>query len=304
MVKRILSEEILGGIKEKYNKPLRGVEFPYKGFEGMSFKMGYHTVVASPPASGKSEFILSTLLKIMERDGSRSLIFSPEMGDASEITATMVTMLTGKTIYYDKHRELIIDDEIKPILSWLDDHVFIIEAEKTLTIEDIYEQYEKAVLEFGFIDYIVVDNLNDLKEPIDANGRQDLGIEQMMSFVRMKNKMYNCHTIMVTHSSHQGAPITKNGIRFYPPITPEEIRGGRATYRKGYLMLTLWRPPYGLNDEDGVPYEKNEVHVIVLKGKPNGTATKGFVAKLYYDYKKISFEEENPNRTIRVAMKK
>lgn len=298
--KRIGSHEILSNIKESYNTPLRGVEFPYEDFTGMSFKMGYHTIIASPPASGKSEFILSTLLKIMARDGSKAFIFSPEMGSSSELTATLVTMLTGKTIYEDKYRPLISSEEYLSVITWLDEHVIILEPDYTIDIEGIYEQYDLACGEFGHMDYIVIDNLNDIREPIDASGRQDLGIEMMLSYVRNQNRIRNCHTIMVTHSSHQGSPVVKGGIRFYPPITPEEIRGGRATYRKGYLMLTLWRPPYGLNDEEGRPYEKNEVKVIVLKGKPNGTALKGFEATLYYNYKNMNFSTENPFRTITV----
>lgn len=294
--KRVTNSEILEGIKELYNKPLRGVELPYPNFDGLSFKMGYHTILAAPPASGKSEWILSTLLKIMERDGSKAFIFSPEMGDSSEIVATFITMMSGKTIYNDGYRELISTEEVRKYLKWLNEHVIILEPENAIDIYELYEEYDKAVKEFGEIDYIVIDNLNDIKEPLGEHGRQDLGVEEMMSFVRGKNAQYKCHTIMVTHSSHQGSPITKGGIRFYPPITPEEVRSGRAIYRKAYLMLTLWRPPFGLNDEDGVPFEKNEVRVIVLKGKPNGTALKGFEGTLYYDYKSITFSTINKHR--------
>lgn len=273
-----------------------GVPTRYKSFgDNITYKVGYHCTVASPPASGKSYFVLSELVSLAERFESKSLVFSPEMGDKAEITALLIHLKSGKTIYEIEGIEKIGEEELDLCLRWLNNHFIIIDSNKTLTLEDIYEQHQMAQDEYKIkLNYIVIDNANDLKEPEYGSQRQDLNVETMYSNIRRFNKERQCYTFILTHSSSQGPPIVQNGIKYYLPIGPREVRSGEAIFRKSFLFLALWRPPYGLEDEQGIPYQENEVHVIVLKAKPANTAKKGFVGKLFFDWKKARYSEDSP----------
>jgi hypothetical protein len=47
-------------------------------------------------------------------------------------------------------------------------------------------------------------------------------------------------------------------------------------------MISVWRPPFKLKDENGEPYEENEVHLTIQKYKPKGVGKRG-TCKLYFD---------------------
>ena len=56
-------------------------------------------------------------------------------------------------------------------------------------------------------------------------------------------------------------------------------------------MLSVWRPPAGIVDEEtGEPYLDNEVHIIIQKFKPKGVGKRGTV-KLYFDAEKNRYYE-------------
>lgn len=294
-------EDLREGINTLKNSTMEGIPSSYKGFgNSITYKPGYHCIIAAHPTSGKSEWVLSEVANLAERDGAKTLIFSPEMGSAEEIVAILVQKLTGKTLYLGEYQ--IEDTLLERVLHYIDRHFFILDSEdRAFDMNEIYAQYDLLVEHLSkdlpkgqkaTVEYIIIDNLNDIEEPL-VDGRQDLGIEQMLTSVRRYNKPRNCFTFMVTHSSSQGKPIEKSGVRFYPRITQEEIRGGRAIYRKAYLLLTLWRPPPGL-EEDGVVFLENEVRVIVLKGKPHGTAERGFEGRLFYTFANRGFTDIVP----------
>lgn len=288
--------ECVEGVNELKGKRVAGVPTEFTSFgDNITYKLGYHCIVAAAPASGKSFWVLHTCLHLADKENYKILVYSPEMGDRFEITALLVHMKSGKSIYDISGVERISDDELMACLKWLNNHFIIIDGDKNYSMQDIYDEFHAVEKELNCkLHVIIVDNLNDIKEPIDANGRQDLGVEMMLSEARRFNKKNNCYTFFVTHSASQGQPITQNGVTYYNPITPRQIRSGEAIYRKSFLLLTLWRPPFGLQDEDGRPYERNETHIIVLKGKPANTATKGFVGKIFFDANRYRFTDQPP----------
>jgi hypothetical protein len=64
-----------------------------------------------------------------------------------------------------------------------------------------------------------------------------------------------------------------------------DIAGGMQWSRKGMMIVNVWRCPYGLEDEQGVPYEPNQVKISVVKAKPKAV---GSVGSLYMYYDKIT----------------
>jgi hypothetical protein len=54
--------------------------------------------------------------------------------------------------------------------------------------------------------------------------------------------------------------------------------------------INLWRPPIGMLDENGMPFEDNITLVHIEKAKPKGVAKKG-QTKLFFDWKKNRYYE-------------
>lgn len=267
-----------------------------------TYKPGFFTIVAGPPASGKTDLVFKEVMTFIERDDAKVLIFSPETGTKGEVIAQFMTVRVGGTIY-EGSRDRITEEQMDEFLDMYNDNLFVIDDDGTndgYSIEDIFKISDELSKEVGHIDYIVVDNLNDIKEPPVANGRQDLALEKMYVDIRRHCRKSDNHLIAVTHSSNQGKPAeiktAKGLIRYYPPITVREIRGGEANHRKGYNIITLWRPVEGLECPiTGREYDNNETHIRVLKAKPKGAAIAHSTAVMFYNPKFSSLQYLNPN---------
>jgi hypothetical protein len=61
-----------------------------------------------------------------------------------------------------------------------------------------------------------------------------------------------------------------------------DIAGGMQWSRKGMMIVNVWRCPYGLEDENGIPYEPNQVKISIVKAKPKIVGNLGYVY-MYYD---------------------
>src|SRR5680860_864021 len=63
------------------------------------------------------------------------------------------------------------------------------------------------------------------------------------------------------------------------------MAGGQVWFRKGMLMLMLWRPPVGWKDPKTMveTVYDNELIVKVAKSKPKGVSENG-TYKIYFDH--------------------
>jgi hypothetical protein len=263
-------------VKELRNKDFKGADAGFASAKDyISFKKGSYTIIAAAPTSGKSEYVFETALNLAIEHGWTGALFMPESGDTDEVIAELCHKFVKKPFYNGKANSMT-DDELNQAFEYLDRHLVIIECSADVSVVDILELVKEIEREDGVhIDFTVIDNLNDTREDLhETTGRQDLYTEKQMTDVRRDAQINNRHHILVTHASRQ-IPITQNGITFYPPISPNDVRSGTAIYRKAMQYISLWRPPYGLNDASGMPYEMNEVHVFVLKSKPKGVGRKG-----------------------------
>ena len=81
-----------------------------------------------------------------------------------------------------------------------------------------------------------------------------------------------------------------SGRMYYPPASFREVAGGQSWARKGMGMISVYRPPEYLKDENGRPFEQNTTLLDIQKIKPKGSGKKG-TAVMYYDTKKHRFYE-------------
>lgn len=283
----------------------RGV---YLGFESLheyySFKPAATTYFYGAPFSGKSELVFELLINLSELYDQRHAIYSPESGEAHDIFAELLSKRLRKPFFRNLPDHMTEVEYLRE-KDWVDDHFYIIDPkDKDLTIEKFYTTVTELEKEYGVkIDTTCCDPFNELEHDFSANsGRQDLYIENRLGFIRRDAVAHHRHNIVITHIADQEPVKTKDGMVYYPPPTPRQIAGGQAWYRKGMNMIAVWRPPGNMTDtETGLPYEENEVHLIIQKFKPKGVGKRGTV-KLYYDTRMNRYYEKF-NGTKRYAGK-
>lgn len=269
----------------------------YLGFENLheyfSMKEEGTTYFYGAPFSGKSELIFELLLNTSELYGWHHVIYSPESGTPQEIYAELLSKYARKP-FFRNMTGFMLEEERISAENFIHEYFFVIDPKDTdLTIEDFYSTVIQIEKEYGVkINTTCCDPFNELKHNFsDDSGRQDLYIENKLGFIRRDAFTNHRHNVIITHCRDQQHMTTKDGRRFYPPATPRELAGGQAWYRKAMNLICVWRPPFGMNNEEtGMPYEENEVHIIINKYKPKGVGKRGTV-KLYFDTVKNRYYE-------------
>jgi hypothetical protein len=280
-------------VSDLYEKGVQPGE--YIGFNTMkehySVKLGYTTYLVGAPASGKSEWHKQVLINLSQYYGWKHVLFSPETGNKEEIVAELCHTYIGKP-FYKANGYGMSDMEMYKAMDFLQEHFFIIDPEdKDLTIPEFYKAVDQLEDLYGIkVHTTTGDPFNEFKHDFSKDeGRQDLYIERILGDVRKNAKKHNRHNFIITHCRDQ-KPVEKDGVVYFPPPTARDYAGGQAWFRKGMAMICVWRPPYKLNDENGMPYKENETHIIVQKVKPKGTGKRGTV-RMYYDFKSSRFYE-------------
>ena len=258
----------------------------------ISFKKGATTYIYGTPASGKSEFWWECLINLSKTKGWKHLIFSPETGTPAEIFAEIIHKWSGKPFLDldgNKISKMTKAESLRYGLE-VSQYFYIMDlGVKDITLDDFHEAVEKYDVKF---DTVTTDPFNEVKH--DLNGEQrDMYMARVLGKIRMFAREYNYHHTIIMHIAREaGAKITdeETGIRFYPPADPRYIDGGETSFRKGEQMICVWRPPYGVA-KDGIPYQANEVKIIVQKTKPKGIGKVG-EATLFFDTWKNCYYEE------------
>lgn len=258
-------------------------------------KSGSMTFILASPHSGKTEFNLEILLNLSLKYGQKHVIFTPETGDYKDIGKELVSKYCRKQ-FFQSDFEHCTEAEIYNAINFLDDKFYIVDNdENSFSFDDIINQIKVLEAENKIkIDNILFDPYNEIKHDMkDFNARQDLYIEDAVGKLRRYAKKENKHIYICMHPQEQ-APITENGITYYPPPHPRQSSGGQSFFRKAMTFIILWRPPKGFSDKNGIPYEDNELHIIIAKAKPKGSAKLGS-CKLFWDYKKNRYYEKKNN---------
>ncbi len=248
----------------------------------ITIKSGCTTYVAGAPHDGKTEFWLEILINLSVEHKLRHAIFTPETGTVEDIISELCFKYIGKPYIKTMDNPMTEAERIAAEM-FVDEYFYIIDPlDSKMTADNFYSMVDNIEIEEGKrIHTTLIDPFNELTHDFSKDeGRQDLYIERILGDVRKNARKTNRHNCVITHVRDQ-APITTDNVTFFPMATPREIAGGQAWFRKGLLMIIVWRPPYGLNDEHGTPYEKNEVKIKVVKSKPKGVSINGTYTMFY-----------------------
>jgi len=292
MYKRLT--EVSSELEDLHQKGLqRGVsvgwdwsEFPF------TIKIGTTTYIAAAPHQGKTEFWFEILINISCLHGWKHCIFSPETGSSHEIYAELCSKFVGQPYYgQDKMSQ---SDKLRAEM-FVNEHFVIIDpSDEELTIEQYYKLVDQIENEQGFkFHTTTIDPWNELKEVLIAEdmGREDKYLSRILGYSRKNAKANNRHNCIINHVRDQ-ATIVDKGIRYNPIPTARDFAGGQVWFRKGMLMGILWRPPYGLCDEEGRGYKQNQTIFKIAKSKPKGVSTNGLY-NFYLDLSKYRYYMED-----------
>lgn len=243
--------------------------FPY------TVKLGSTTYIAGAPASGKSEFWFEILINLSCVHGWKHVIYSPETGSHVDIYSELMHKFIGKP--YVKTPWSMNDSEKLTAEKFIEKHFFVFDDQSEMTAAEFYEHVETFEKENNItIQTTTVDPWNELKydfKPEDL-GREDLFLSRTLGEVRKKAKATNKHHCIITHVRDQKIEKNKDGVYHYPFPTARDLAGGQTWFRKGMSIILFQRYAEGFM-VDGIPAEKNEVHIKIAKTKPKGTSKNG-----------------------------
>jgi hypothetical protein len=253
-----------------------------------SVKLGCTTYIGAAPASGKTEFWFEILINLSCLHGWNHVIYSPETGDAKDVYSELCHKYTGKK--YIKGEDSMTELERTKAEYFINEHFFVVDpVDEDLTVEGFYKCVEQIEKEFDVrIHTTTIDPWNELTEEFKPNdlGREDKYLSRILGYARKNARKTNRHNCIITHVRDQ-QPITKDNVTYYPQATARDLAGGQVWFRKGLVVITLWRPPVGII-ENGVEYAPNELHVRIAKSKPKGVSKNG-TYKLYLDVEKYQY---------------
>lgn len=270
----------------------RGDDTGFKCLDELySIKQGTYTFILAPPHHGKSEFAFELAFNQAQKYGKKSLIYSPETGSVEDIYAEFIHKFTGKPFHKSVNGH-VEDKEYFNAINYIDEYFSIVDSdENSYGFKDIISLVTDEKI-------ILTDPYNELKHDMANFGtRQDLYIEDLCGEIRRYCKKQKKHWMLTLHPANQQVTITKESLRYYAMPMAREAAGGQALFRKAMTWINMWRPPLGLNDESGRPYENNCVLINIEKAKPKGAATRG-QTKLYFDWKKNRFYEEGEYKDL------
>lgn len=295
MIKRI-SDLRLSIEKLRETGIQRGDDTGFKCFDELySVKKGTFTIILGAPTHGKSEIIFEILLNQAEKFGKKSIILSPETGNAEEITMELIHKHLRKSAY-KTNMHSCDDKDFYAALNWVDHHFVIADDdEKSYSFDDLSKQILKFEKDNDVkFDIVMAEPWNELDHKLslaENSGRQDLSIEDELSYLRRFCKKEEKHTFLSFHPSYQELVKGKDGLdSFYAMPKAREAAGGQATLRKAFSWINIWRPPVGMLDKEGIPYAENELLVQIEKSKPKGVGKRG-MCNLFFDWKSNRYYE-------------
>jgi len=261
-------------------------------FDKYSMKKGSTTYIYAGAHQGKSQFGFELMVNLAQYSGWKWAVYTPETGSPTEVFAELLWVYLRKPFLINEHI-MATDEEKEAAMAFINEHFYLVDSGlQDLSIEGFYTAVETIEDDnFITIDGCMIDPFTEIRTDITSGVRDDIAIGQVLTKVRKHSAERNYHTIVTVHTKHQQAKY-KNGIPYVDVPTMNDIAGGMQWSRKGMMVLNVWRCPYGLEDENGIPYEQNQVKITVVKAKPKIVGKLGSVT-LFYDKMKNRYYEKD-----------
>lgn len=267
-------------------------------FDKYSVKRGSTTYIYAGAHQGKSQFAFEMMMNLAEFSGWKWAVYSPETGSPTEVFAELLWVYLRKPFLIND-KVTATDEETDRAIDFINRHFYIVDSGLSdLTIEGFYTAVDQIETKHGIkIDGCLVDPFTEIKTDVSSGVRDDIAIGQVLTKVRKHSADKNFHTIVTVHTKHQAAKY-KNGVPYVDVPTMNDIAGGMQWSRKGMMVVNVWRCPFGLEDENGIPYEPNQVKITVVKAKPKIVGKLGSVTLFYDRLTNRYYERDEQGRKV------
>jgi hypothetical protein len=269
--------------------------------EYYSMKKGSTTYIYAGAHAGKSQFTWEMIMNVAQYSGWKFAIYSPETGSPAEVFSELLWVYLRKPfLAFDEI--CATDEEVRNAIAFVEKHFFIIDSGlNSLTIEGFYTAVGELEESTGLkMDGCVIDPFTELTTDVMSGQREDLAIGNVLTKVRKYSSEHKVHTIISVHTKYIQSRI-QDGISFIPKPTYNDIAGGQMWSRKGMMMISVWRCPFGVNDPNGVPYAANQVEITITKAKPKIVGKLGTVT-MFYDRLSNRYYEQNDDGSKQYAV--
>ena len=281
---------------------IRGEHVGFSTFHDYySVKKGSTTYIIAPPGSGKTYITYEMILNLAEFHDYKVAIFSPEGGSPTDLFAEM--LWSYLRVPFQKTKDMpnipeATDEEVERGYKFMQEHFYIIDSGlREMNPVKYFEAIRDIEAEDGVkIDACVIDPVLEININPD-NLREDIALNGFLTKIRKFSSENQIHTFIAIHTramgTVKGTLNTGEEIYYQPQPTFYDAAGGQTYSRKGYMIMSLWRPHAGLPkpDASGEYYVKNELVVEVLKVKPKIMGKLGKVS-LHFDYLSSRFFED------------
>ena len=269
-------------------------------YEKYSVKAGSMTFIIASPAVGKTAILYEVLLNLAEFCDYKIAIFSPEGGSPTDLYAELLWAHLRKPFLLHNLPNVpnASEKEVDEAYAFLEEHFYIIDSGlKDLTAESFFRAVDDIEKEDEIkINAIVIDPIVELNFNPE-NKRDDIALGSFLTRVRKFSSEKNIHTFIAIHTKAMQMLSKKKDdgttMLYYPQPTFFDTMGGMMWSRKGFMVLSLWRPPIELINPDTMqPYERNETIIEILKVKPKIMGRTGRIS-LFYDIMSSRFYEKD-----------
>lgn len=298
------AEELRGSLSNLRNEGIK--KGAWTGFDSLyekySVKKGSTTYLYAGAHQGKSQFGFELMMNLSQFSGWKWAVYSPETGSPTEVFAELLWVYLRKPFLIN-NKITATDEESDKAIEFINRHFFIIDSGlQDLSVEGFYTAVEEIQETYDVkIDGCMIDPFTEIKTDISSGVRDDIAIGQVLTKIRKHSAENDFHTIVTVHTKHQQAKY-KDGVPYVDVPTMNDIAGGMQWSRKGMMVINVWRCPFGLQDENGIPYEPNQVKITVVKAKPKIVGNLGSVT-LYYDKLSNRYYEIDKNGKKQFAYK-
>lgn len=255
-----------------------GLESLYKKY---SMKLGSTTYIYAAPHQGKTNFAFEMMVNTAEYNGWRWVLYSPETGSPAQVYSELLWVYLRKPFLVND-KVTATDEEVERAFAFIEKHFYIIDSGlDNITVKGIYNEVEKIESTDGKIQGVLIDPFTEVQTEVESGVRDDIAIGKELTKIRKFSQDRNIHTVVTLHTKYI-APRYKNEVAYIPKPTMSDIAGGQMWSRKGFIIINIWRCPFGLQDQNGIDYEPNQVEITIQKAKPKIVGNLGVVT-LYYD---------------------
>jgi len=259
----------------------------FAGFNSLhdyySVKSNSYTIIFAAAHQGKSQFAYEVAMNLAEFEGYKIAVCSPETGSPKDVFAELCWIYARKPFLKNDKGVHVNDTEAEAAIRFVSEHFYVIDSGiDDFSVSQFYKEVRQIEEDDDVkINMCLIDPYTEFKTGVSEGVRDDVAIGEDLNMVRKMSSKGNYHTIVTVHTKNQMSKY-HNGRQYTPEAGFQDIAGGMMWSRKGFMIINLWRCPEGMEDENGRPYDFNQVKVSIRKAKPKSAGKVGH-CYLWYD---------------------